>query len=339
MASASTTLRISITLRCSTNDLHLLAGQPRSRTNVVLPLHSSSSRPSSSVLTFSRRRSNSANSAITSSKKKKKSPPTIDTEENGDIDEDAFEALFQLLEEDLKNDDLSLNDDDISEEDLAKLERELEEALKDDELLGEIASIANEKIESEDEDEEVVANDDNEDDKDEELPVKLKNWQLKKLGYALRKGRRKTNIKNLAAELCLDRAIVLELLRNPPPNLLLLSDALPDEPAPRMIEPESKPQETVPIEISDVARLEAKVETPVHVMQSSWSAQKRIKKVQLETLEQVYRRSKRPTNAMINSIVHVTNLPRKRVLKWFEDRRSEEGVPDHRRPYQPLSKS
>lgn len=87
-----------------------------------------------------------------------------------------------------------MNDDDISEEDLAKLERELEEALKDDELLGEIASIANEKIGSEDEDEEVVADDDNEDDKDEELPVKLKNWQLKKLGYALRRGRRKTNV-------------------------------------------------------------------------------------------------------------------------------------------------
>lgn len=84
---------------------------------------------------------------------------------------------------------------------------------------------------------------------------------------------------------------------------MLLSDALPDEPAPRMIEPESKPQETVPIEISDVARLEAKVETPVHVMQSSWSAQKRIKKVQLETLEQVYRRSKRPTVSPITSLL------------------------------------
>lgn len=69
-----------------------------------------------------------------------------------------------------------------------------------------------------------------------------------------------------------------------------------------MIEPESKPQETVPIEISDVARPEAKVEMPVHVMQSSWSAQKRIKKVQLETLEQVYRRSKRPTVSPITSL-------------------------------------
>lgn len=334
MASASTTLGISITLGCSSNEHHLLLCQPRSRINVALPLHSSSS-----FVTFSRRRSNSANSAITSSKKKKKRSPKKDAEEVDDIDEDAFEALFQLLEEDLKNDDLSLNDDDdITEEDLAKLERELEEALKDDELLGEIDSIANEKIDSSKaEDEEAVAEDANEEDEDEEMLVKLKNWQLKKLAYSLRKGRRKLNIKNLAADLCLDRAVVLELLRNPPPNLVLLSTALPDEPAPIMLEPESKPQETVPIEMSDAAEPEAKVVTPVHVMQSSWSAQKRLKKVQLETLEQVYRRSKRPTNAMISSIVHVTNLPRKRVLKWFEDRRSEEGVPDHRLPYQPSS--
>ncbi|XP_042497345.1 uncharacterized protein LOC122076119 isoform X2 [Macadamia integrifolia] len=39
-------------------------------------------------------------------------------------------------------------------------------------------------------------------------------------------------------------------------------------------------------------------------------------------------------NTMISSIVHVTNLPRKRVLKWFEDKRTEEGVPDHHLPYQ-----
>lgn len=330
MTSASTILGISITVGCSSNE-YLLLGQSRSRTNVALPRHSC---PSSSLLTFSRRRSNIG---ITFSKKKKKSSPRKDTEEVDDIDEDAFEALFQLLEEDLKNDDLSLNDDDdITEEDLAKLERELEEALKDDELLGENDYIADEKIESsKTEDEEAVAEDDNE---NEEMLVNLKNWQLKKLAYALRKGRRKLNMKNLAADLCLDRAVLLEILRNPPPNLVLLSAALPDEPVPRMLEPESKLQETVPTEMIDAAKPEAKVEAPVHVMQSSWSAQKRLKKVQLETLEQVYRRSKRPTNAIISSIVHVTNLPRKRVRKWFEDRRSEEGVPDHRLPYQPSSK-
>ena len=35
-------------------------------------------------------------------------------------------------------------------------------------------------------------------------------------------------------------------------------------------------------------------------------------------------------NAMISSIVHVTNIPRKKVVKWFEDKRAEEGVPDRR---------
>lgn len=40
-------------------------------------------------------------------------------------------------------------------------------------------------------------------------------------------------------------------------------------------------------------------------------------------------------NAMISSIVHVTNIPRKKVVKWFEDKRAEEGVPDRRLPYEP----
>jgi hypothetical protein len=37
---------------------------------------------------------------------------------------------------------------------------------------------------------------------------------------------------------------------------------------------------------------------------------------------------------MISSIVHVTNLPRKRVVKWFEDKRAEDGVAEHRNPFQ-----
>lgn len=37
---------------------------------------------------------------------------------------------------------------------------------------------------------------------------------------------------------------------------------------------------------------------------------------------------------MISSIVQVTNLPRKRIVKWFEGRRAEDGVPDQRVPYQ-----
>ena len=37
---------------------------------------------------------------------------------------------------------------------------------------------------------------------------------------------------------------------------------------------------------------------------------------------------------MISNIVHLTNLPKKRVVKWFEDKRAEDGIPEHRLPYE-----
>lgn len=37
---------------------------------------------------------------------------------------------------------------------------------------------------------------------------------------------------------------------------------------------------------------------------------------------------------MINSVVQVTNLPRRRIVKWFEEKRAEDGVLDNRLPYQ-----
>lgn len=117
-------------------------------------------------------------------------------------------------------------------------------------------------------------------------------------------------IKSLAAELCLDRAVVLELLREPPPNLLLMSAALPDKPVPTITVPETEPVEAVPldttrgaVEAAEPAEPEVKGKVPVHVMQSRWSAQKRLKKVQVETLERVYRRTKRPTVSQVLSIV------------------------------------
>ncbi|KAK9279912.1 hypothetical protein L1049_013596 [Liquidambar formosana] len=311
--------------------LSLFVGHPRP--NPIIPRLP----PSRSVLAFSRRRNTSP--ANTSSKKKKKNLPRNDAKGEDDLDEDAFEALFNQLEEDLKNDDLSIddNDDEISEEDLVRLERELEEALGDDvELLGMLNSTA-EDIESDSDAKEEQHNEDDndEEEEEEERPVKLKNWQLRRLASALKTGRRKTSIKSLAAELCLDRAIVLELLRDPPPNLLLMSAALPDKQVSTISEPETKPMDTVPAKTTvEAAVPEDKVKVPIHVMQSRWSAQKRLKKVHVETLERVYRRTKRPTNAMISSIVLVTNLPRKRVVKWFEDKRGEDGVPDHRLPYQ-----
>ncbi|XP_022139072.1 protein OVEREXPRESSOR OF CATIONIC PEROXIDASE 3 [Momordica charantia] len=285
-------------------------------------------------LTFARRRNQKSafSSSSSSSKKKKRNSfpkEARDKEENEeDVDGDALEALFSLLEEDLKNDELSLDDDDgegdeFSEEDLAKLERELGLALGiDDEEEEEAEEEAEEEVEDLGDKEEV------------EMTVKLKNWQLRRLASALKKGRRKTSIKSLAAELCLDRAIVLDLLREPPPNLLMLSATLSDTPTPSV--PETKTIQTTDEEpIVDTTEEAEVMKGPVHVMQQSWIVQKRLKKVQLETLERVYRRTKRPTNSMISSIVQVTNLPRKRIVKWFEDERAEEGVPDQRLPYDP----
>ncbi|KAI3454191.1 hypothetical protein Pfo_010854 [Paulownia fortunei] len=339
---ASTTLRLSITLQCTNSKKEpFFVGNSRSTlTNFFLPRQQPSRFPG---LTFSSRRRESATRSVTSKKIKKKRNTHKNVGEEEDIDEDAFEALFHQLEEDLKNDELYGNDggdDDISEEELAKLEQELAEALQDDELFGALDSAARGETKNEDEEEDDdVADEDgyevDDDNEEEERPIKLKNWQLRRLAYALKNGRRKTSIKNLAAELCLDRAVVLKLLRDPPPDLVLMSATLPDKPVSAILNPVEKLVETVPLEtMTHAAKPEVEVKVPVHVMQSNWSARKRLKKVQVETLEQVYKRTKRPTNAMISSIVHVTNLPRKRVVKWFEDKRAEEGVPEHRLPYQ-----
>lgn len=207
-------------------------------------------------------------------------------EEEADIDEDAFEALFNLLEEDLKNDLSDVDgDDEVTEEDLAKLEKELEEALGDvdfDELQEGLSLNSG-------------STDDNEDSDEEETRPELKNWQLKRLAYALKIGRRKTSIKSLAAELCLDRAYVLELLRDPPPQLLLMSASLPDKIPQIISEPETKPVESTPEPTEIVHEHEPGVKEPVHVKQTRWSMQKRLKKVHVETLERVYSRTKRPT--------------------------------------------
>lgn len=102
-------------------------------------------------------------------------------------------------------------------------------------------------------------------------------------------------IKTLAAELCLDRALVLELLREPPPSLLMMSAALPDEPPATVSVTETKPVETVAKITADTAEPDTSTKVPVHVLQQKFSAQKRLKKVHVQTLESVYRRTKRPT--------------------------------------------
>jgi hypothetical protein len=280
-----------------------------------------------------------------SSSPKKNKKKSLDGADNGggEEEEDPFEALFNLLEEDLKND--NSDDEEISEEELEALADELARALgvgddvDDIDLFGSVTGDVDVDVDNDDDDNDDDDNDDDDDDSEEdERPTKLKNWQLKRLAYALKAGRRKTSIKNLAAEVCLDRAYVLELLRDPPPKLLMLSATLPDEKppvaAPENSSPDPSPVESLSAEDVVVEPKEKVKDEAVHVMQQRWSAQKRVKKAHIETLEKVYRRSKRPTNAVVSSIVQVTNLPRKRVLKWFEDKRAEDGVPDKRAPYQ-----
>ncbi|GAV89586.1 Homeobox domain-containing protein [Cephalotus follicularis] len=295
---------------CIFSSIFTCTQSPRYTTNLFLPRHHLCLSP----LAFSRHRRRNRNTAVTSKENKKVA----------DDDDDPFEALFSQLEEDLKNDDASNDDDDeITEEDIDMLAREFDQALGDV-----------------DDAEILTDDDDDDDDKEEEEtpPVKLKNWQLRRLAHALKVGRRKTRIKNLAAELCLDRGIVLELLRNPSPSLVLMSAALPDEPKPAALVPESETQLTEADSVEKTAEYVAepkhKVKEPIHLMQHRWSARKRLKKMQVQTLESVYKRSKRPTNTMISSIVHLTNLPRLRVIKWFEDKRAVDGVPDNHRPYQ-----
>lgn len=271
---------------------------------------------------FSRRQTSSSSEAGPKLSKSKRTP-VFDKEEGDEIDEDAFEALFSQLEEDLKNDEdfSDVGDDELTEDDLSRLEQELEEALGEDES-NEILEVLPSKSDG------VIDSDD-----EEESRPKLKNWQLRQLARALKVGRRKSNIKNLSAELGLERAYVLDLLREPPPNLLMMCASLPNEVA-KKSDPVGEPMKSAFDSHADTPESEPKDdEAPVHVMQTRWSMQKRIKKVHLATLERVYARTKRPTNAMISSIVHVTNLPWKRVIKWFEDKRLEEGVPVSREPF------
>ncbi|KAE8670974.1 hypothetical protein F3Y22_tig00112010pilonHSYRG00016 [Hibiscus syriacus] len=77
-------------------------------------------------------------------------------------------------------------------------------------------------------------------------------------------------IKTLASELCLNPAVVLELLSEPPLELLMMSATLLDEPVKR--EPEPVPEiKHIKTEVSETtmvsAKHEPKVKKPVHVMQ------------------------------------------------------------------------
>ena len=104
-----------------------------------------------------------------------------------DDDEGGLEALFKHLAEDLKNDDLSVEDDDdeISEEDMARFEQVLAEAIGEVEGADEPAVdlLSSSKVDGTDEVTEAVQQ------------PELKNWQLKRLARALKIGRRKTSVR------------------------------------------------------------------------------------------------------------------------------------------------
>lgn len=111
--------------------------------------------------------------------------------EEGELDEDAFEALFSQLEEDLKNDGMLDDDfdDEITEEDLAKLEKEFADALgigggddDDDDASSEVSPTDADRMDEQEE---------------EETRPKLKNWQVRRLAHALKIGRRKTSVSYL----------------------------------------------------------------------------------------------------------------------------------------------
>jgi hypothetical protein len=110
-------------------------------------------------------------------------------DEMDDEDEDnAMEALFKQLEEDLENDDLSVDDDDdeISEEDMAMFEQELAEVIGDvggaDESTGDLFLGFGES---------------GDDDKvDGSQQPELKSWQLRRLACALKIGRRKISVRS-----------------------------------------------------------------------------------------------------------------------------------------------
>lgn len=243
------------------------------------------------------------NRPLSSSKTKKAQK---NEEDEDSLDEDALEALFSQLEKDLEKDQLSDDDENdmITEEEVSKFEEELNEAISDI-----------------DDDEEAL---------DEYPPLKLENWQLQILAAALEVGRRKVSVKKLAEELGLDREIVLELLRNPPPELLLIQPVKDNIGSVQSaVKPDkdnvgSSGSDRKPIDPTLKEASESDAEVPMFVNQAQWNRKKRMKKVQIATLEKVYRRTRRPTDAMVDNIIHLTNLPRKAIVKWFSDKRMQE---------------
>jgi len=271
-----------------------------------------------------------------------------------DDDEDgALEALFKQLEEDLENDDLSVDDDEdeISEEDMARFEKELAEAIEE---VGSVDESAGDPLLSSADygDDEQLGGSERPELKTWQLrrlaralkigrrktsvscyiftlsfSFLLLPSEISISPFCRNRQSFKTQtievfhfvlqIKNLAGELGLDRALVIELLRNPPPKLLLMSDSLPDEAPSKPEVKELEPPSSATVDEVDTTEIKPQEELPVHVMSAEWSARKRLKKVQLETLERVYLRSKRPTVTSISININTAQLLISRVVAFL----------------------
>lgn len=86
----------------------------------------------------------------------------------------------------------------------------------------------------------------------------------------------------------------------------MMSLTIPDEPTTTVVSLETKPSEILLQEISiDQTESEPKANVPIHTLQRNWDAQKRLKKAHVDTLERVYRRSKRPT---VSNFYHASIL-------------------------------
>lgn len=177
------------------------------------------------------------------------------------------------------------------------------------------------------------------DDFEEPRKVPLQPWQLRKLAAAVELGRRKVHIKSLAAELQLEREDVLSFIKNPPPELLMAASQL--EEARREDGESVSDEEDISSDegeaddsllLKDADADQPKDDGLSHELKRrtygprDWGKGKRLKKVTLATLQRVYKKTKRPTNIMIESVVRATNLPRLRVLGWFEEERARLGT-------------
>ncbi|KAL3685084.1 hypothetical protein R1sor_003106 [Riccia sorocarpa] len=266
----------------------------------------------------------------------KKTKQEEEDEEEEALAEAALEALFAQLEKDLEDENMSEDDEDdedFTEEEVMALEDELEAALMGVEYnpRNTTASISegdtsNAEYLAEDGREPPNEEEEEEEDEDEEQRVvSLERWQLKKLAAAAEIGRRHVNVKALAAELGMDRSDVLAWLKNPPPELLMVGASMG-------LEDDSGDPEEEDANAEVAATVSSSKDSGSSAKQNAgsqglapvtWHSQKRLRKEHLATFERVFRRTRRPTNAMIQNLVELTHVPRKRIVEWFDQKRKE----------------